>query len=81
MNLNNEGFFINCSGIIPSFDFDPSGYRPYTISRKITFELNYCEYCNSQLLNQENRCSSCGAPKNSYKVGQSPKIKERNYYE
>jgi predicted amidophosphoribosyltransferase len=69
MNLNNEKFFVACSGSFLDLNYGQNYYK------------NYCEYCNSQLLSQENRCSSCGAPKNSYKVGQSPKIKERNYYE
>ncbi len=66
MNLNNEKFFIPSSGT-----FDLSQFTTYE-HKKL---YNTCGYCNSQLLNQENRCTQCGAPKNSYK------IKERNYNE
>lgn len=70
MSLDNEGFFVGCSGVIPSF-----------LSYQQTKSYHTCEYCHSDVEMQAVRCSSCGAPKNSYKVGQSPKLKERNYHE
>jgi hypothetical protein len=76
MNLNNEDFFVASSGYIISplhcsgiFDFGQ--FAPYK-PKKL---YNTCEYCHSDVEIQAVRCSSCGAPKNSYK------IKERNYYE
>ncbi len=67
MNLNNEVFFMNCSGEIPWFN--TSGF----IKPKKLYHT--CEYCNSDVEIQAVRCNSCGAPKNSYK------FKERNYNE
>lgn len=78
MNLNNEGFFLNCSGIampmeilVGSGTFDFGQVSPY-VHRKL---YHTCEYCNSDVEIQAVRCNSCGAPKNSYK------FKERNYNE
>ena len=66
---------ISSSGSIPFYSVLASGSYLNLSEYGMNYCKSYCEYCNSQLLSHDNRCSSCGAPKNTYRS------RERNYYE